>query len=352
MIFIYNVFFVSVFGKIFGKKIHRQKYKKLYLTICFFQMFLIQALRASYVGSDTIQYIDIYNKFSTNSIYAYRLTHYEIGIQFLIKILYSLGLNVQFLLACMSAIIMLGFAIYIYQNSENVILSTFLFATLFYVNSFNVSRQYVAMAIALNSFYFIYRNQYLRGIILVLFSSLFHSSVILLLIPFIFAMIKSTNLTKKMLVIFNLFVLIFGSYLTTKILGYIHNSYYISTEYVKNDIFSLTTFLSFMYAIIFYYGSKKCYDYNDKRILNIYTCIALSNLSFGILYLKNEIFSRFIELLNSHLVISVPFLESKTHNKYSQIIYIFFIIMPIMWMILMVYNSGAGVSEYGLFFLE
>ena len=37
-------------------------------------MFLIQALRATYVGSDTIQYVEIYNKFSISQYYKYKLT--------------------------------------------------------------------------------------------------------------------------------------------------------------------------------------------------------------------------------------------------------------------------------------
>ena len=92
MVFIYNLIFIILMGMLFRKKLNNNKKKGLFLFICFFQMFLIQALRATYVGSDTIQYVEIYNKFSISQYYKYKLTHYEIGVQALIKLLYKLGL--------------------------------------------------------------------------------------------------------------------------------------------------------------------------------------------------------------------------------------------------------------------
>lgn len=352
MIFIYNLLFIFALGITFGAKLQRKKYKKLYLSLCFFQMFLIQSLRASYVGSDTIQYIDIFNLFSDNSVYAYMLTHYEPGVQALIKVLYSAGLNAQFLLASMSAIIMIGFALYIYHNSDNILISTFLFASMFYPNSFNVSRQYIAMSIALNFFYFLNKREYVKGILLVLFASLFHTSALLFLIPICVTMINGVNITKKALIFFSIFVVLFGNFFSYKILENIHNSYYISPKYVKDNLFSLTTFLTFIYATIFCYYSSICNNLKNKSILNLYACISLVNFYFGVLYLSNEIFSRFIEMLNTHLIISVPFIESRINNKYIPIIKLFFWLVPVIWMLLMIYNSNAGISTYGLFLFE
>lgn len=118
MVFIYNLIFIILMGMLFRKKLNNNRKKGLFLFICFFQMFLIQALRATYVGSDTIQYVEIYNKFSNSQYYKYKLTHYEIGVQALIKLLYKFGFDAQFMLAAMSAIIMIGFAVYIYYNSS------------------------------------------------------------------------------------------------------------------------------------------------------------------------------------------------------------------------------------------
>ena len=350
MVFIYNLIFIILMGMLFRKKLNNNRKKGLFLFICFFQMFLIQALRATYVGSDTIQYVEIYNKFGNSQYYKYKLTHYEIGVQALIKLLYKFGFDAQFMLAAMSAIIMIGFAVYIYYNSENLFISTFIFATLFYPNSFNVVRQYISMAIALNSFYFFNNHKYIKGVLLVIIASLFHTSILLLLIPQSLGIIKNKKFIRNTLILFNSFVLIFGTFFSNYILSHVHNSYYSASEFVKNDIFSLTTFLTFIYALIFYYYSVKRSNEKVENVLNVYTYVALSNLAFGILYLKNEIFSRFVELFNSHLIVSVSIIESEKQDRYRQITRAFFYVVPIIWMLLMVFASNAGVSKYGFFF--
>lgn len=152
MIFIFNAFSILLYGLIVKRKLTEDEYKKRYLALCFFQMLLIQGLRSAEVGTDTIMYTEVYNNYLHSEYYAYRFTHFEKGFQLLYDILHRVSADEQGLLITMSAIAMAGFGYFIYKNSQDVLMSTFLFACMFYPNSFNISRQYLALSLSINSY--------------------------------------------------------------------------------------------------------------------------------------------------------------------------------------------------------
>lgn len=348
MIFIYNIIFIIFLGFIFKNKINQKKNKIIFLFICFFQMFLIQALRDPSVGTDTKMYIDVYERYQTSEYYGYLYTHYDLGIRFLISVFKNMNLHSQWLLVFMSLLIVLGFSIFIYNNSKNVILSTIIFACILYPNSFNVVRQYIACSIAINCFTLFKNKKNIKGILLFVFAILFHKIVLIMIVPFLLSRIRNINYTYIVLISGLLVIIFCGTSISNYFLTIFRSDFYTSGNYDTNRIFRLTSFLTVFYTFIFLYLSQsefKCSSYEYR----VFICFLVCNIGLGILYLKNEIFSRLIELFNSFLIISIPYAIYLKKDRYSSIYKGITILMAIFLMCNQVFNSKSGIEIYKFF---
>ena len=194
MIFVYNTIFILLFGKIIKSKLCKQKYKKMFLFVTFFQMFLIQGLRANDVGTDTSFYVSVFDN----------IFH----------------LDSQWLLLSVSAITMVCFAYFIYKNSDDMVLSTFIFSCIIFPNSLNIMRQCLGLGIAINSLYFILNKKYVKSFIIIAFASLFHSTSILMLIPLILHIVKNWKLTRNIILFLGIVFFLFGNQLMSVLLPY------------------------------------------------------------------------------------------------------------------------------------
>lgn len=157
--------------------------KKLFLGFAFIPMFLIQALRGYTIGEDTAGYINHYHMIGNMGWKSLDFTYngFEPGYILLNKVVaFFSGNNATIFLAIVSGIIMVGFSVFIYYNSSNVILSTILFVALNHFFTSMVSlRQYIAMAILINSFYFFKKRKLGKLLLLCAVSFLFHKSSII-----------------------------------------------------------------------------------------------------------------------------------------------------------------------------
>lgn len=350
MIFIANFIFILIYGLIIKNKIDNKKTKIIFLTVCFFVMFLIQALRDSSVGSDTIQYVNIYDNYKTSEVYSYLFTHYDWGIQLIIRVFSGIGFDSQLFIAFLSMIIMVGFSIFIYKNSKNYVLSTLVFAGIFYPNSFNVIRQYVACAIAINSFYYFKNKKYIRSLIIVLFSLLFHKISLIILVPYLFSLIKDRKIQIAFLFLFVGVAIIFNNMIISYFLELFRGDYYTSGDFDSMRIFRMSSLLVLFYAIVILYTMQ--WSKEDEMLdYKIVSSFSLVNLIFGFYYLKNEIFSRIIELLNLHLLLSISLvINVSRRGKYYLIYRAVAVSLIFFLMIMQVFNSQSGVESYSFFF--
>lgn len=350
MVFIYNALSILVLGILLNKKLENPKYKKIYLLICFFQMALIQGMRHIDLGADTHLYVNTYNKYLDNTFYSFQFTHFEYGFQVLYDIFHKLNIDSQFMLIIISSITMFGFAYFIYRNSKNVYLSTFIFACMLYPNSFNIMRQYLAVSIAINSYQLIINGKYLRGMLLIGIGTLFHTTALLLVIPVVFYYIKNWKLLKNTIIIFDIICLFFGTFIVNNLLILIGKSYYI-TGYNVDRLFRLTTLMTVIIAVLIWYFAQKAADKQDKQILDYLTCISFFNVGCGILYLKYEFISRIIELLNSFIIVSIPLGLTQSKFYYKPLVKIGVYCIPFLLMLNSVFNSGSGIEIYKMFFM-
>lgn len=350
MVYIYNAVSVLVLGILLNKKLENPKYKKIYLLICFFQMMLIQGMRNIDVGTDTQLYVNTYNEYLHNSIYSFQFTHFEYGFQVLYNIFHKLNINSQLMLIIISSITMFGFAYFIYKNSKNVYLSTFIFACMLYPNSFNIMRQYLALSIAINSYQLAIKGKYFKGMLLIGIGALFHTTVLLLVIPLVLYHVKKWKLQRNTIIIVDVLCLFFGTFIVNKLLILLGKSYYI-VGYNVERLFRLTTLITIIIALLIWYFARKATDEEDKQILNYLTCISFLNVGCGILYLKYEFMSRIIELLNSFILVSIPLGLVQTKFYYKPLVKIGVYCIPFLLMLNSVFNSGSGIEIYKMFFM-
>lgn len=349
MIYIYNAISILAVGLLFKKQLYNDKKKKKFLMFAFMQMFIIQALRSPDVGTDTMHYVNVYKNFQNSEYYEFLFTHFEPGFKWLYLILKHFNCTQQWLLVVVSAITMYGFAYFIYKNTKNPWISTFIFACMFYPNSFNIMRQYMAISIAINSFPYVIDKKYIKGSILILIGTLFHSTAFLMFIPMLFRIIKNWKIIRNLIIASTVIFFAFGTRIVSLLLPFLGKEFYL-TGFEVSRIFRMTTVLTFVFAILIWYFAKTMKDERYKTLLNLLSCVAFVNMDFGILYLKYEFFSRVIEILNLYLLIGVPYGLIYSNKKYRQLITLGVCVISLFLLIIFVYNSEAGISEYKLFF--
>lgn len=350
MIFIYNVIFILFIGMLYGKKLQIEKYKKHYLFIVFLQMFLIQGLRSVEVGTDTSFYVNVFDNYLHSEYYSFLFTHYEPGFQGIYILLKQLNLSSQWLLILISAITMICFAIFIYRNSINVVLGTFVFACLIYPNSFNIMRQTLGLSIAINSLYFIINNKYIKAAILILVATLFHATSFLMFIPFILHIVKNWKLARNLILFSGTIFFVLGNKIMEMLLPLVGKSYYLSGFDVTR-VFRMTTMITLIIAFIsLYFLNNTSKDNIYRKQLNLFSCIAFVNMIFGLLYLKFEFFSRIIEFFNAFLILAVPIWIIVCKRKYWKICRFGFCVVFFCLMLNSVFNSGSGIENYKFFF--
>lgn len=350
MIYIYNSLSILLVGILLNKKLDNPKYKKAYLIFCFIQMTLIQGLRDISVGTDTAMYVNTYNNYLHSKLYFNQFKHFEYGFQLLYTILHKMNMSSQQMLIITSGLTMFGFIYFIYKNSKNVYISTFMFTCMLYPNSFNIMRQYLAIAIAINSYQFIINNKYIRGLILICIGSLFHITAIFMLIPLILNFVKNWALIRNITIASSIICFIFGNQIVIKLLPFFNKSFYIN-GFNRDRLVRMTTVLTIIFSILMLYFSNKIKEREDKKELKLLTNIAFVNINFGILYLKYEFFSRIIEIFNSFLIIGIPLGLSRIQSYYKVLIKIGIYCLPFLLMLNAVYNSQSGIEIYKMYFM-
>lgn len=349
MIFIYNALSVLIIGILFRKKLTEKRNKIIYLIFCFAQMALIQGLRHYTVGTDTIMYVDIYKYYLTISKYSVQFKHFEYGFRILYDILHFLKFDYQKMLFVISCITMSGFGYFIYKNSEKIYISTFIFACMLYPNSFNIIRQYLAIAIAINSYKFIIEKKYIKAICVIAIACFIHITAILMIVPFVLNFVKKWNIVRIFLTIISFICYIFGNVIVAYILNIFNKNYYMD-GFDVNRLFRLTTGITIFIAFIMWNFKIKATNDEDKRKLNLLSNIAFVNMCMGILYLKYEFFSRIIELLNVFLLISIPLGLKQLNSYYKSLWRWGSYIIPLLLLVNMVFFGQAGIENYKMFF--
>lgn len=189
----------------FGK--HCIDGKKAFMVLAFLMLGFFMCFRSTAVGTDTYNYaVNVYGdvaKQSFNDLFEHK--------EFMKGPLYWLFLwfvgqissDPQMYVFVTSLMITLGMARFIYKLSPSVAVSVFLFMSLnIYCGTFNTTKQYMSIMLALNAFCFLYESSKSWKGWLSLTASIFvHFSTAFFLIPTLFMIISKRANVKTMLLL-------------------------------------------------------------------------------------------------------------------------------------------------------
>lgn len=152
--------------------------KKIYVCLVALFLVFIGGFRGEEVGIDTPNYIEIWDRLLIGGI-AYQ----EVGFQFIITSLQHITDNPTYMfLACSSIIYpLIIFRLWDFRKVASFTFMIAMFFLLYYLHSFNVMRQYIALAIVFYFSRYLQKGNYFLFFIGVLLSVLFHTSSLLAL---------------------------------------------------------------------------------------------------------------------------------------------------------------------------
>lgn len=198
----------------------KKEWQNLFFWISFIVLFILAGFRDSSVGTDTLSYENIFLRISAGSE-----TVQEIGWQVLNRIVAYFNGNFQDLLVITSLLILFPLFLVVRKHSLNPMLSIFLYYAFYiYLQSFNITRQSVAITIILIAYVYLINKRNWHFLILVLLAATFHTTA-LLCIPIVFVnRIPDKVPVYLILMITTIFIgLVFSNYILTQaatLLGY------------------------------------------------------------------------------------------------------------------------------------
>lgn len=183
-IYIFNLISVLIYAILIEYiPLNRKNKSFLFGGISFFQFFLISILRAETVGTDLSNYI---GHFKTLQNYEYSdLFTYPLEYGFIIynKLLGEISVEPRILIIGLALPILVSFMLYIYKFSNYIWLSVFLFITLgYYTSSFNICRQFIAIAILIQSLRYVEERKFGTFLLYILLATSFHMTAIVFII--------------------------------------------------------------------------------------------------------------------------------------------------------------------------
>lgn len=304
----------------------------------FILLFIPLALRKD-IGTDYKNYVKIFNEMKSGI----KISQ-EFGWQFLNYIVIKLNLNVQWIFIISAFLTVL----FILQTpKKELFITVILFFSLFYLESFNVVRQALAMSICWYSFLCFNKGLNKRAIIFLIFAISFHYAAILVAFAFIF--MNKQKLSEKaffVLLVFS-FILVESGFLLkilTFILSFTKYGIYLSrsdlfSNLVSGGIGGLATFTVRSIILIgMYYFLPKSIDEKQKNYCRV--CV-LCLFVFDLLGVNVYMFQRVrIYFFLSYMVVFYFLYHQKSElRKSANIIFVLFFVVYYMVLKLL---TGAG----------
>lgn len=254
----------------------KRNVQTLFLLISFILMFVLSGYRATTVGTDTLNYEQIFLFLEAGSDFLRQ----EIGWLFLNNLVLTYGGDFQHVLIITSLLVLVPLFYVAKKYSVNPMLTVFLFFSLyFYLQSFNIMRQSVAISFVLFSIIALANNRKPLFILLIAIGSTFHLTALLAL-PFIFINRLPTfsNIAYIVLVIlcmiFGLFIFDIALYRLAALFGYSHYLSYYSAGNILGNALYLLVLNSFFCFILFTIKDK-----NNLLFKLFFLFIVVANLT-------------------------------------------------------------------------
>lgn len=173
--------------------------KKLFLWIIIGVLTIAAGFRGNDVGIDTPNYYsDIVNRFP------YHWQFREEGFRFISNLILSMTKNPQivFILCAFVTNTLILLRLWDFRNNADFSLEVLLYLLVYYSNTLNIMRQYVAVSIIFYASRYLFKKKYVLFLLSLILASFFHRSALLGIIMFMIAVWKSLNKKRKKILLF------------------------------------------------------------------------------------------------------------------------------------------------------
>lgn len=334
LIYICLIVFIMIFGILLFINAKEEKTiekrKKSFLIIIFFILFLIMGFREVGVGTDTTQYVSVFLNYSKTSLSSILSTRNSfIGYALLNKLICIFSTEPHTILIVSSAIILYLIAKFIYKNSDHVVYSTVLFILFYhYFAAFNISRQYISIAIIANAYTLLKEKKIFKYLVACLIAISIHNTAVvgLTLIPLAYM-----NFTKKNITLYSTIILgvifIVPYFMELFVRLFPHYEIYFQERYLSNSgLGSIVMILIYLFinvmAILFKSRKKEAEDRDYYMMLIINTLTLMTSIVASNIFIINR-------MTLYYAIFSIAFIP-KVFDRISKNIILYFIFFMLM----------------------
>lgn len=361
IIYYIALLYILILGLLFYRNTGAEA-KKLFLLLSFFGLFLLMAVRAETVGTDVYIYREKFRIIAAANTWDEIITAVDNAPVYCIlnKVVSYFG-DYRLFMVVIAFIILSSVAVYIYYYSDNVVISTYcLVALFFYLHTYNITRQFLAISLFLLAICFRKNKRYFLCVLLFLLAIGVHSTAF---IAFPLLMLNEDRITTKKFILYMGIVVVAVCLVTVgfsqivKIFASLFPRYQIYLTGGKFSVFNQSSgsvvFMALFYFLVAAMATVlqtnllkglqlKFEDQSHLRYLIIAVTIgALMGIFGG----SNEALARILYFYQIHTICLIPnaFGKLKQYQFYYPLYYGLLLILLVPFTICLLKNFGEVV---------
>ncbi len=291
----------------------KRKAKLFYIIAVFALCFFLVGLRNIAVGADTYSYVTQYfNGVQTKGIFFNSSP--EIMLNLIARLSGVLVGEYQAFLLLHSLVVVLLFGHFIYKSSDNVALSLVIFLGMFFVQSMNLMREWLAIGFGINAYLFLTNNKKVLPYVFILFAIMSHISAGCLVLMPIIHYVKNKKVLFVVLLVLCLVVYVLRAPLITLVVTVIHKyagyaelaMFINSGEFNIKDVIFIFIELFYLYTLI---SKPDLPDITKDKIL-VFASFNLIAITLSLCGGTFAILHRVVYYYSIFLIVSLPYVIS------------------------------------------
>lgn len=327
------------------------KDNKLFLVLGIITLSLGAGLRNDNVGLDTYQYISAF-KTNFSVIWLFKETGFR-EISRLLMNAFSGNVTCLLLLYATVTNALILYRLWDFRKDCSYSYMVFLYITLHYINTLNIMRQYIAIAIVFFATRFLEKRGYIKFCIAILLASVFHSSALLGLLFFFVYYWKVAPSKQKKWMLFPLLIAIpIVSIVLVKTQSAQISNYFSQKRADVNATF-IYRIIVFVLILALQYSKKEIVVFKERKgereTIGINKCESIFYIAGLATSALGMFFSSLSRLGLYYLMFEIVFWgEAVKRGKSKQLAFLLFSIYAIYVFVCEFLYNGSGVFPYGV----
>lgn len=313
LIYHLNNLLILVWAAIFCFHKPSKNKNMIFLFLSFGQLYLLTIFRFL-IGCDYVMYAKAFMDLQTQDFWNFTYYDWEYGFVFITKILGMILPSYTSYFAVIAIFTLIPVAIFIYRNTEKVWIGTFMYINFFlFFMQMNFIRQAFAVSITLFAWQFIRKKKFFWFILVILFASLLHSTV-LVMIPFYF--LAKMRPTGKQVIFYGyaLTIFYFSSTGILNLITKIFHQEYNNTQFITEGISLIYAVVPIIILLFTMLNAEKILKLNpDNRYV---ISMVFAGTFFMVIMARHSILERFSYYFFIYIALLVPELISSV-EKYG-----------------------------------